>query len=205
MVRSFPWLGPPEIQSCTMRGPVQALSLGWKAGQGATGNPAATAAELSEPSLKCKPYLISPHMHSPGFLQPFYWSQLSSEQPEGWSPLCRTSGLGHPICGFYRSFPRAGVYPSLPSPCYLPFPLSPLPGAQVLTQSLSSLTTQLPVYFSYSLGCPSVLLPVSSWFSKRIFPHVYVLLMCSWLEVRSIVFYSANLSQTLSLCLLMDG
>ena len=66
-----------------MRGPVQALSLGWKAGQGATGNPAATASELSEPSLKCKPYLISPHMHSPGFLQPFYWSQVSPEQPEG--------------------------------------------------------------------------------------------------------------------------
>lgn len=119
--------------------------------------------------------------------------------------LCRTSGLGHPICGFYHFFPRAGVYASLSPPCYLPFSLSPLPEAQVLTQSLSSLTTQLPVCFSYSLCCPRVLLLVFSWFSKRIFPHLYVLLMCSWLEVSSIVFYSTNLSQTLNLCLLMDG
>ena len=203
MVKSFYWLGTPQIQSCTRRGPVQSLSLGCRAGQGATANPADPAAELSAPSLKCKPDLSSPHMHSSGFLQPFYWSQLSSEQPEGWSPLCRTSGLGHPICDFYYSFPRTGVYPSLPSSCYLPFLLSPLPGAQVLTQLLSPLTTQLPAYFSYSLGCPRVFCEFPHVYV--LFPHVYVLLMCSWLEVSSIVFYSTNLSQTLNLCLLTEG
>ena len=44
----------------------------------------------------------------------------------------------------------------------LPFPLSPLPGAQVPTRCSSSRPTQLRVSPSCSLGCTAILLPVSS-------------------------------------------
>lgn len=49
----------------------------------------------------------------------------------GLFPAQKTPGLSHPICGLTHSIPRVGL-------CQynLPFPLSPLQGAPVLTQSL---------------------------------------------------------------------
>ena len=53
-----------------------------------------------------------------------------------------------PACGSHCSLLRASVYP-----CRLAFPPGPLPGAQILPWSLSSLPTRLHVYLSYSFGC----------------------------------------------------
>ena len=105
----------------------RSLGLAWAYGEAIVGNPETTRADLTLPYFGGKPV----HTCS---------SQVESRLPtalllvlavlqRGLSPLGRTPGLGHPICGLNLSLPRAGVCPSI-----LPFPLSPLPGAQVLTQ-----------------------------------------------------------------------
>ena len=60
--------------------------------------------------------------------------------------MCKTPGLGCPDCGLIFSLPRESV-----RPCDIPFPLSPLPGAQVPTQQL--------FFSSYLITCVSFLQP----------------------------------------------
>lgn len=76
------------------------------------GNSAPTTADLSLAWLRGKPALEhSSQAESrlptalllvPAVLQPAKGACLL---------MCRTSGLGRPVCGFFCSFPRAGVYP----------------------------------------------------------------------------------------------
>ena len=72
-------------------------------------------------------HLCAPH----GRIQASHSPPVGPTSQGGSSSLCQTPGLGCPICGLNRSFPREGLHLY-----YLLFPLSPLPGAQVLTQSL---------------------------------------------------------------------
>ena len=93
------------------------------------GNLAATRAYLYLPFLGASQCACTPHKLIPGF------SSLSiSSFPTiqgGLSPLCMTPGLGWPLGGSTCSLPRAGVHS-----CNFPFPLSPLPGKDVMTWSL---------------------------------------------------------------------
>lgn len=86
-------------------------------------------------------------------------SPISSHGPptsqRGSSPLCQYS-----VYGSHCSLSKAAV-----CTCILFFPLSPLPRAQVLTQSLSFLSYMIAYVSSHSLGCTAVVLPVSSCFS----------------------------------------
>ena len=64
--------------------------------------------------------------------------------------LCWTPGLGCPICGWNRPFPREDLHL-----CNFPFPLCPLTGAQVLTWLLLFRSYCLCVDPSYNLGVQS--------------------------------------------------
>ena len=64
-----------------------------------------------------------------GFSSLFTCLSSSPGNQEGLSPMCRIPELGSPVCGSTHSLPRASVHL-----CDLLFPLSHLPGVQVLTQ-----------------------------------------------------------------------
>ena len=65
----------------------------------------------------------------PGFSSPFLYPSSFLTSQGGLYPLSMTPGLGHPVCGLTCSFFRMRVHL-----CGLPFPLSSLLGAWVLTE-----------------------------------------------------------------------
>ena len=73
----------------------------------------------------------TPEEQSPASQSPSICPSSSTISHRGLFPPQKTPRLSHPICGLTRSIPRVGL-------CQynLPFPLSPLQGAPVLTQSL---------------------------------------------------------------------
>lgn len=99
---------------------------------------------------------LSQVMSRLSFLQLSFHHSGSPDSQGGLSSLCRTPGLGCPVCGSTHSLPGVGLCPS-----DLPFPLRPLLGAQVLTHLFCP--TRSHVYLSYRLGYIGVLLPVCSW------------------------------------------
>lgn len=97
--------------------------MGW--GVVVMGSLAATRADLSPLCLEaCSVLMHTPYGRSPGFSSlSVRLSGLPTSQG-GLSPLCRTPGLGCPVCGSACLLPRVGVHW-----CNLPFPLYPLAGA----------------------------------------------------------------------------
>ena len=98
-----------------------------------------TKTHLSPPCLVTSQYLHTPHEWS---LSIFICPSDSPSSQEGLSPMHRSLGLGHPVCGSTYSL-------SIVRLCNLLFPLSSLPGAKILTQCLSFHPAQLNVYLSF--------------------------------------------------------
>lgn len=93
----------------------------------------------------------------------------------GLSSLCHTPRLVCSICDLNCSLPRKDFYL-----CNFFFfsKYSPLVTGTDLITSLPFLSNSM--WFSYSLGCIGVFLPVSNSFSVRTISHVDVYLMYSW-------------------------
>ena len=68
---------------------------------------------------------------------------------------------------------RADLYP-----LFSPFLWVPFQGHRSRTDCFYSLLTQVPVDFSYSLGCAEVFLPISSNFLVRVVPLVCGTILC---------------------------
>ena len=112
------------------------------------------------------------HHQSPAFPQPSCLPQRSSNQPRQLVSPHRTPGPRRPVCGSRLSLPSVFTFVfSLSSE-------SPPREHRSQPDRFPSLPAQLCVDLSHSLGCTGVLLPVSSSFSVRNFPHVDVVLMC---------------------------
>lgn len=102
-------------------------------------------------------HACAPHEQRPGLFHPFiYCSGLPTSEGD-LSPPSRMPGMGHPVCGLTCSLPRAHV-----CSCNLPFPLSPIPGAQVPIQLLCFPSNPITCVSFLQLGCTDVLLPVFS-------------------------------------------
>lgn len=138
--------------------------------RGEHGKVASDRAGLSLPGLVASQHLCTPHEWSLGFsslsvlvvLQTAKGACLLFMGPLDWDAVCSSA------C----SLPRVSVHL-----CDFHFPLSPLPGAQGLTQSLFFLSYPITCVFFDSLCCIGVLLPISSSFCIRIVPHVGLFLI----------------------------
>lgn len=126
-------------------------------------------ASFSLPWLSAKLHTWSLRVES-RLLQPCHLTWWVFQSASGPVFPCRTQGLGcqRPACS-----PGWGVHPYRPSPPYRAFP-----GLQVPTQCFFLCPTWLHGDLSCSFGCIRVFLPISSWFSVRIVPHISVFLMC---------------------------
>ena len=109
---------------------------------GEHGKAVATRADLSPPCLGTCQLMHTPHEWSLGFSRLSICPCNSVSSQGGFSPTCRSPELGCPVCGLTNPSPGVSVHL-----CDLPFPLSHLPGAQVLTWCFSSHPTWLCVYF----------------------------------------------------------
>ena len=85
---------------------------------------AATRTHLSPSCLVASQHLHTLHKWSLRISSFSTYPSDSTSSQEGLSPMHRSPGLGHPVCGLTHSLSRVSVHP-----CNLPFPLSPLPGA----------------------------------------------------------------------------
>ena len=117
-------------------------TLGWGAWLAGCWKPRGLRANLSLPCLKDSQCMPSSWVES---------SPLASQG--GLSPVHRTLGLGHPVCGLTWSHPTyaTSLFFWFPSQGYRSWP-----------DYFSSFPPGLCVYCSYNLGCTGVLLPVSS-------------------------------------------
>lgn len=107
-------------------------SLGWGTCHGGRGKLTSKSRVLVD-ALFCVlgvgKHVHTPYKQHPGFPQFSCYSHWPSNQ----SYYCSTPWLGCPTCGSHCSLPREDLHL-----CSLPFPLSPLRGAQVPTHSLLS-------------------------------------------------------------------
>ena len=147
MIKSSPWLWLSEIQCCvvTWREHGQSIHVSGELGEVVTGNLADARADLSPPCHGGKP--VSACTSWPDSKLPTALLLVPTVvQPAkgGLFPLRRTPGLGYSDYGFNHSLPRAGD-----DPRNLFYPLSSLPGAELLTWSLSSLLVSLVTCVSF--------------------------------------------------------
>ena len=143
MIKSSPWLWPPQIQCCAVAWSEQVTET-WGPLEQTCLHPASRASQHARALLMRG--VEASHRPSVSLGSP-------PTSQRGSSPLRRTPGPVHPIGGSHHSHPRAGV-----CLCNLPFLLSPLPGAWILTQLLFFPSYLITCGSSYSFCCTGVLL-----------------------------------------------
>ena len=135
---------------------IQCKAVGWSewdqgihlARTGEQAEAVVASTDFSLPCLGASHHPYTPHEWSLGFSSLSICPSSSPNSQGVLSPMCRTPGLKCPVCGSAHSLPRASI------PLHdFPFPLGPLPGAQVPSDAFLSILLDYELSVSLLQPC----------------------------------------------------